>query len=242
MKQLKEIITAEVELREAWLDSTVVLPASDRSLRDELSAVRFRPSPTEQLSSKLVLPMVPFTTSLFTPTPPPTTPPVSKLGRITPFCFSNSAVNKHKRHQDSSNAGGRRKRRSRTRRTRRLDAHIQLYTSPSLVLQRCFPWGRWQSGSGLVDSVPWRQSAPFFHRRGQLRLAESRERSLWQRAKCVSSSSPCRRVNTNIEEMVPYMSFGTCALASQPKEKTVWNCKSLRFSSSGRFWSPDAGA
>lgn len=56
--------------------------------------MRFRPSPTEQLSSKLVLPRVPFTTSLFTPTPPPTTPPLSKLGRITPFCFSNSAGNR----------------------------------------------------------------------------------------------------------------------------------------------------
>lgn len=77
---------------------SVVSPVSDRSLRDELSAVRFRPSPTEQLSSKLVLPMVPFTTSLFTPTPPPTTPPASKLGRITPFCFSNSAVKKHGGH------------------------------------------------------------------------------------------------------------------------------------------------
>lgn len=36
-----------------------------------------------------------------------------------------------------------------------------------------------------------------------------------------------------------YMSFGTCALASQLKRKTAWNCKSLKSSSSGRFWSPD---
>lgn len=68
--------------------------------------MRFRPSPTEQLSSKLVLPMVPFTTSPFTPTPPPTMPPVSKLGRITPFCFSSSAADKHKRHQDGWGRGG----------------------------------------------------------------------------------------------------------------------------------------
>lgn len=145
----------QVELRETGLELPAVLPVSDRSLRDELSAVRLRPSPTEQLSSKLVLPMVPFTTSLFTPTPPPTTPPESKLGRITPFCFSNSAVNKHKRHQDTSDAGGGGKEQgciscgittatdpkvaAQTIRTRRLGAHIQLYISPSLALQQCFP-------------------------------------------------------------------------------------------------------
>lgn len=67
-----------------------VSPVSERSLSEELSAVRFSPSPTEQLSSKLVLPRVPFTTSLFTPPPP-----VIKLGRITPFCFSSSAVNRN---------------------------------------------------------------------------------------------------------------------------------------------------
>lgn len=72
-------------------------PVSDKSLRDELSAVRLRPSPTEQLSSKLVLPKVPFTTSLFTPAPPPTMLPVNKPGRITPFCFSSSAVNSNRR-------------------------------------------------------------------------------------------------------------------------------------------------
>lgn len=157
MKQQKKVIIAEVEqdeLRETWLGSAAVLPVSDRSLRDELSAVRLRPSPTEQLSSKLVLPMVPFTTSLFTPTPPPTTPPVSKLGRITPFCFSSSAVNKHKRHRDASDAGGGKEQScvccgvtaakdpeagAQAVRTRRLDAHIQLCISPSLALQRCFP-------------------------------------------------------------------------------------------------------
>lgn len=83
-----------VQSKERKFTASVVSPVSERSLREELSAVRFSPSPTEQLSSKLVLPRVPFTTSLFTPTPPPTTPPVSKLGRITPFCFSSSAVNR----------------------------------------------------------------------------------------------------------------------------------------------------
>lgn len=76
-------------------------PVSERSLSDELSAVRLSPSTDAYVSSRLGLPMVPFTTSPFTGTPPalgpppgtpppPGPPPVNTPGRITPFCFSSS--------------------------------------------------------------------------------------------------------------------------------------------------------
>lgn len=74
-------------------------PVSDRSLSDELSAVRLRPSTEAYVSSRLGLPRVPFTASLFTgpvlepaAPPPPGPTPVSTPGRITPFCFSSSAA------------------------------------------------------------------------------------------------------------------------------------------------------
>lgn len=74
-----------------------VSPVSERSLSEELSAVRFSPSTDAYVSSRLGLPRVPFTASPFTapapPIPPPAEPtPASMPGRITPFCFSSSAA------------------------------------------------------------------------------------------------------------------------------------------------------
>ncbi len=70
-----------------------VVPVSERSLSEELSAVRLSPSPAVYVSSRLGLPRVPFTASVFIPpTPPPS--PLRSPGRITPFCFSNSAMEK----------------------------------------------------------------------------------------------------------------------------------------------------
>lgn len=60
-----------------------LLPASERSLNELLSALLFSPSPSAYVSSRLGRPRVPFTAS-FIPGPG------DVLGRITPFCFSSS--------------------------------------------------------------------------------------------------------------------------------------------------------
>lgn len=70
----------------------VFSPVSERSLSEELSAVRFSPSTDAYVSSRLGLPRVPFTASPFTAPAPPIPPPASMPGRITPFCFSSSAA------------------------------------------------------------------------------------------------------------------------------------------------------
>lgn len=66
------------------------LPVSERSLRDELSAVRLSPSPVAYVSSRLALLRVPLTASVFIPSTVPS--PLMSPGRITPFCFSSSAA------------------------------------------------------------------------------------------------------------------------------------------------------
>lgn len=60
------------------------LPASERSLRELLSAPRLSPSPAPYVSSRLLRTSVPFTESL-------APPGCEVLGRIIPFCFSSSA-------------------------------------------------------------------------------------------------------------------------------------------------------